>query len=395
MSHYEDDWISDSDLEQIKNEAYGEHYSQAIEEFTAECLQRYYIAQPDVILDPSRALSEAKKLLAEFPTASLVLAVAAIEATLKEALLRPIIYGSVYDEDFAGIITDQLLDKAASLARIAKILFQALSKHGQIDLKSDSRPGSSEPLWQEIDRLQKERNRILHRAKFVANETPATGIAVASFILDDVFPRVVRSVGLHLHGMRICLNQGSEVCQVQGSFLEPEHGTHNFPELRVYIRALDSRLGGILDQAANFQFERDTLIIAFLNQIYLSEMLHYRDRLARLCSEFYKHDISVEILAPRFDLTDLPELRGFIRSHDVSLAAEMEGVCFLELQSKLLNVHIFASDYLKPISDRSQQIADFASEHYKGFIMLKVYNTKGEQIAYSSSIRHTKVTLRA
>jgi hypothetical protein len=52
--------------------------------------------------------------------------------------------------------------------------------------------------------LQSDRDDILHKGHFTGAMNPETSIAVASSILETVFPLVIASLGLHLHEMLVC-----------------------------------------------------------------------------------------------------------------------------------------------------------------------------------------------
>lgn len=183
---------------------YAEHKELAIEEFTDERLQSFYVANPLVSEAPLNALEEARQLAPQYPTAAYVFAAIAIEVGLKVALLKPVVYGLVQSESVAGIITDMVIGRA-SVDRFRKLLFQILSEYGGVDLNTFKRSGSSKPLWEEMQEVQKRRNHIIHRAQRVTDEDSHKAISVASSILEELFPTVVKNLGFHIHeNGRVC-----------------------------------------------------------------------------------------------------------------------------------------------------------------------------------------------
>ncbi len=187
-------------------ELYQEHRVLAIEEFTAERLQSFYVANPLVAEAPLRSLAEARRLLPEHFTAAHIFAAIAVEVGLKVTLLKPVVYGLVHSESIAGIIAD-LVIRYTSLSKFNDPLFRILSEYGGVDLKSFKRSGSSKPLWEEMQELQQRRNKIIHQADLVSKEEATKAIAIASEILEALFPSVVAKLGLHIHeNRRVCNN---------------------------------------------------------------------------------------------------------------------------------------------------------------------------------------------
>jgi hypothetical protein len=190
--------------EQWLDDLYAEHKEQAIEEFTTDRLQSYYLKNP-LLAEPSiRALAQARDLLSLNPSASLVFATIAIEVGLKVVLLKPIVHGLVHSESAAGLIAELSIGHT-SVDKFRNLLFQLLLEHGGIDLKNFCREGSKEKLWEEMGEVQKKRNAILHRGEVFANDDAGRAIEVASAILKNLFPTLITKLGFHLHDdVRIC-----------------------------------------------------------------------------------------------------------------------------------------------------------------------------------------------
>lgn len=190
--------------EEAMEALYAEHKEQAIEEFTDERLQSYYIAHPSIAEPPLRSLDQARKLLPHYPTAAFVFAAIAIEVGLKVALLKPVVYGLVHSESIAGIITDMVIAHTG-FDRFRKLLLHILSEYGGVDLDQFKRQGASKTLWEEMEEVRKRRNQIIHRAEIATDDESQKAIAVASSVLEELFPAVVKNLGFHTHkNGRVC-----------------------------------------------------------------------------------------------------------------------------------------------------------------------------------------------
>lgn len=189
-----DEWMS---------ELYAEHSKEALEEFTAERLQSYYLRDPQVAKSPMGALSQARLLLPDHASPAFVFATVAIEVGIKVALLKPIVHGLVHNNSAASLITDLVIRHGGD--RYRDLLFHVLSDVGGIDFRKFRRAESDQLLWEEINWVQKTRNAIVHRAEEVTVQDAGRSVSVASMILEQVFPAVVNKLGLHLHeGVRVC-----------------------------------------------------------------------------------------------------------------------------------------------------------------------------------------------
>src|SRR3972149_1199498 len=186
MDRY-DEWIA---------ELYVEH----VEEFTLERLKSYYIENPALAEEPLRALSEARSLFYKHAAASIIFSAIAIGTGLKLVLIKPIVFGLVHSEAAANIITELTITHTG-LDRYKTLIFKILLDYGTIDFGSYVREGSSKTLWEEINDVQKMRNAIAHRAQLaiVRRDDAETAIAVASALLEDIFPKVINYLELHLH----------------------------------------------------------------------------------------------------------------------------------------------------------------------------------------------------
>ena len=196
----------EAEYEEYMDQLYEEHREQAIEEFSDERLQSYY-GDHQLLAKPAfDALTEARNLMDTNATASFIFSAIAMEVGLKEALLKPIVFGLVHTASVAALITDLAISHS-SMDKYRELLLQILREHGGVDLDSYKRPDSNKPIWQEIREVQRQRNSILHRAEAASDEEATLALGVASTIIEKLFPAVVKKMGLHLHeGFRICNN---------------------------------------------------------------------------------------------------------------------------------------------------------------------------------------------
>lgn len=189
-------------LEELGPEWAEEHglleYEDAIKEFTAERLQSYYVAHPNLGEPAYDSLVYAQSLMPSHPKAALVFAVTATELAVKTVLLKPIVFGLVHTEELASFITD-LTTQHTGMDRFQLILTEILARFGGVDLKVFKRTDSAKTLWQEIWDVQKVRNAVIHRGENVDDTNADLAIAVAGALLGDIFPKVLATLHLHLH----------------------------------------------------------------------------------------------------------------------------------------------------------------------------------------------------
>lgn len=184
--------------EEWMDELYREHKERAIEEFAAERLGSFYLANPLIARPSLEALAEARKLVEGHTSAAQIFATVAVEIGLKVVLLKPVVHGLVHSEPAAEIIADLTL-RHTRFDFFHKLLSQILSEHGGVDLQTYSRVTATKTLLDEIHEVQKCRDRVLHRAENASPKQAEQAIAVAEVILEELFPAVVARLGLHLH----------------------------------------------------------------------------------------------------------------------------------------------------------------------------------------------------
>jgi|SRR5579863_346120 len=180
---------------------FAENYEEAVEQFTSERLQSYYLEQPELAVPALNALRYAQSLMPAFHQAALVFAVTATELAVKDVLLKPIISGLVHIEDLASLVAD-LTTKHSGMDRFQNLLTEILAQFGGVDLKVFKRPGATKGLWQEMNDVQKARNAVVHRGQTVDADVAVLSINVGNSLLNDIFPQVLSKLRLHLQESR-------------------------------------------------------------------------------------------------------------------------------------------------------------------------------------------------
>lgn len=190
--------MQDAAYEQWQEEQWFEDlYNEHIAEFTSERLQSFYVENP-LIADASlRALREARELFAQgHYSAALVFAFVAAEVGIKSVLFKPIVYGLVLSDPVAEMVSSFMVKQ--SINRFRGLLFQVLLDYGGVDLGTFIRVDSNRTLWEEFNALRNHRNVIIHRADVASEEEAEQAILIASCVLEQIFPAVIREIGLHL-----------------------------------------------------------------------------------------------------------------------------------------------------------------------------------------------------
>ncbi len=169
-------------------------YGEIIERFSSKRLHSFYLANPDVAEPALRALEEARALKALHPSAALVFAATAIEVGLKTTLFKPILHGLVTD-DAAAVWITQLIPREQN-EKFKKVLLGILKEVGGVDLLAFQRLGRKEPIWDEIQKTRQRRHEVIHQAIQVTFAEAAQAIEIGTAVLEELFPRVIATLGL-------------------------------------------------------------------------------------------------------------------------------------------------------------------------------------------------------
>jgi hypothetical protein len=203
--------------EEYMSRLYDEHKQDAVEQFTGERLQSYFLDNKLLAQPALNALITARNLINTNATAAFIFATIATEVGLKETLLKPIVFGLVHTESLASLITDLTISHAG-MDRYRELLLRVLRDHGGVDLDSFRRSGSDKLIWEEIRSVQKKRNGILHRAETASADEANTAIGVASAIVETIFSAVATNMGFHFHeNLSIC---NDWKCKYEGTSLK-------------------------------------------------------------------------------------------------------------------------------------------------------------------------------
>src|SRR6266496_1901845 len=179
-------------------------YGQVVDQFATERLQAYYVDHPNIVEPGLWALDEARALLPGHSTAALVFGVAATEVGLKSALLKPILHGIAHEEVLGALIAELIPEQRNDKFR--SVLFGVLNQFAGIDLRTFKQAGQAKTLWEDIGSVQERRNAVVHRGEQVSIADAERSIAIASFVLEEVFPAVIAKLGLHVHGrFEVCV----------------------------------------------------------------------------------------------------------------------------------------------------------------------------------------------
>jgi hypothetical protein len=199
MSYTLEDAMRDEAYEAMSRELYPEHRDQAIEEFTFERLQSYYLKNPDVAVNALGSYKEAQSLLEHgHPSACIVFAVTSIEQFLKAALLRPVVFGLIHMESLAALIVDVAMDQNGGLDRYRRLLAGLFKDLAGIDLGAVCREGSPKSLLEEVKALQERRNSVVHRGAKATDEEAKHALHVANAVFSQVFIHLLAALRLQI-----------------------------------------------------------------------------------------------------------------------------------------------------------------------------------------------------
>ena len=196
MSYDELDAARDAMIDEIARELYPEHKAQAIDEFTTERLQSYYIAHPEVMRPAVDAIKEGRKLQdSGHSAAAVVFFVTAIEILLKATLLKPVVHGLVHSEGLAEIIVQQALGQSG-FDRYTKLLAKLFNELVGIDITTISRPSVTKSLLNECTAQQTLRNKIIHQGATATADQADNARLVAVAVYELVVKPMLDRVGL-------------------------------------------------------------------------------------------------------------------------------------------------------------------------------------------------------
>jgi hypothetical protein len=193
MSYDEHDASLDSMYEQLGRELYQEH----IEEFTAEMLRSYYVANPTVMLPARDALEEGVRLKeGGHHAAALVFFATTVELLLKGTLLIPVVHGLVHSNGVANVIAEKLIQGEKAFDNYSGLLKKLFIKLTGIDIGIIARPNRKENLLAECKTQQTLRNQIVHQGFKGTVEQATLGNELAVAVHELLVCPLLASLGL-------------------------------------------------------------------------------------------------------------------------------------------------------------------------------------------------------
>lgn len=188
--------------DKMSEELYPEHKDQAIDEFTTDRLQSFYLKNPKVMRPAVEAIREGKELQAgEHYSAALIFFVSAIEILFKTTLLKPVIYGLIHNEELAEVVVKNFLNQSgfARYENLMSKIFQGLSN---VNLSVVKRESSDKTLMIECKDFQNVRNGIIHQGLKIGSEDAELSRLVAVAVFDLIVQPVLSSMDLQVveHG---------------------------------------------------------------------------------------------------------------------------------------------------------------------------------------------------
>ena len=138
---------------------------------------------------------EARYLEEDHPEACFVFATSAIEIYLKAAVLKPIIYGLVHNEQMAEVIVKTALDYSG-FDRYKKLISRLFLELCGKEIKEVKRPGSNKSILEEASEIRKTRNNIVHRGDTVTRDQAKFALDVTYMVLWNIVDEMVKSLDL-------------------------------------------------------------------------------------------------------------------------------------------------------------------------------------------------------
>ena len=196
MSYDENDAALDEFYDRISEELYPEHREQAIDEFVSEKMQSFYLNNPYLLTVPQECYNHAVTLIEVSPRSALIMFATSIELFLKSALLKPVLYGMIHNENLAGAIVDATTNQSG-FGRYNKLLTSLCYNAANIDLKKVV-SSNNKPILGEAEEIQNIRNRVIHQG-YIATTKEAESARLLGFeIIHKVVLPVLASLNLKI-----------------------------------------------------------------------------------------------------------------------------------------------------------------------------------------------------
>ena len=184
----EDAWLEEA-YDQMVQEILAEHRDEIIDEFVSERMASYFRQHVDLLSPASAALAEARKLQEISASACVVFAHSAIEIALRDAILKPVVYGMVHEENSGHLIAELVVGKR----QFTKLLFSVLEDYG-LDLKTGKRSGSAKSVWEEMEVVREQRNKVAHRGEVASGDDAMLALSLAEFVVEKISPYLQKTI---------------------------------------------------------------------------------------------------------------------------------------------------------------------------------------------------------
>lgn len=185
MSITPDEAWQEAAYERMVEEILDDHQDEIVGQFVSARMASYYVEHPNLLSPAVAALEEARRLKGVSPSACLVFAQATIEIALRDAILKPVVFGMVHDENTGSLIAEL----AVGNKQFTKLLFAVLETYG-FDLKKAKRQNSSKNVWEEMTEVQKLRNSVIHRGEMASEQDASLALEISRIIVEELFPHM-------------------------------------------------------------------------------------------------------------------------------------------------------------------------------------------------------------
>lgn len=194
MSYDENDAAMDEFYDRVSDELFPEHKEIAIEEFIEERMQSYFLQNPNIIAPAIDCSNHANQLMEVSPQGALTMYTTAIELFIKSALLKPVLFGMVHNENIAGLIVDSSIGQSG-FSRYNKLLTALCIHAANIDLAS-IKGMQKKPILKEAEQIQAIRNKVVHQGYKATAEEMGQSKNIAYLMLTEVVEPVLKNLNL-------------------------------------------------------------------------------------------------------------------------------------------------------------------------------------------------------
>ncbi|MFH1479979.1 MAG: hypothetical protein ABIG67_01810 [Pseudomonadota bacterium] len=195
--------LQEAEFEQGMDELYKEFRRQYEDEYVFEQIHNYYKDNPDIPKATLNYYHEAQSHFSqEYYTTAFLLTTISIEVGIKVIILKPILFSLAFDKTAGELLYDSTF-KRKSVPEIPNLYYQILQDIAGFDFKNYVRVGETKTLWEELKKIQKLRNEVIHQAKNVSPKDALQTISIARSIHEEVIPNILDSLHFHIEDERI------------------------------------------------------------------------------------------------------------------------------------------------------------------------------------------------